>query len=368
MSRISRPTDELRRILDEDGRVRSEATVPELSDETLVEMYAQMRLCRRFDERAVSLQRQGRSGTYSTTLGHEGALIGSAFAMDEDDWIVPYYRDQGATVTHGLDLANILLYYMGHERGSVVPEATNVMPICITIGGQLPHATGIGMALKYEEDDAAVTCYFGEGATSEGDFHEALNFAGVFDTPNIFFCMNNQWAISTPFERQTAADTIAQKADAYGFEGVRVDGMDPLAVYQVTEEALAKAKDPNYEGGRPTLVEALLYRLGAHNTSDDPSSYREESADANWRGKDPLPRFETFLRDRGLLTDERMDVIDDEIEEEIEASVKTAESHDPDPKEMFDHVYDEPTPRLRSHQEWLQSLRDRHGDDALLED
>ncbi|WP_336000406.1 pyruvate dehydrogenase (acetyl-transferring) E1 component subunit alpha [Halorientalis halophila] len=355
-------------ILDKDGSVLPDATVPDLDDDTLVEMYAQMRLCRSFDERAVSLQRQGRSGTYSTMLGHEGTLVGSAFALAEDDWIVPYYRDQGATVTHGLPLENILMYYMGHEQGSVIPEDVNVMPICITIADHIPHATGIAWASKLKGEESATVCYFGDGATSEGDFHEGLNFAGVMDTPNLFICMNNQWAISTPFERQTAADTIAQKAQGYGFEGIRVDGMDPLAVYTVTQQAREKALDPDADQARPTLIETLLYRIGAHNTSDDPSAYRGEEEVEEWREWDPLPRLETFLRERGLLDDEEIDAIEERNTEQVEAAVEAAENVTADPEEMFEHVYAEQTQNVREQQEYLRRLREEFGDEQLLED
>lgn len=355
-------------ILDEDGRVLEGEEPPDLDDDVLVEMYRQMRLCRQFDERAVSLQRQGRMGTYSTMLAHEGALVGSAVALRDDDWIVPYYRDHGATVTHGLGLENILQYYMGHEEGSVVPEDTNVFPICITIGDQIPHATGAAMASKLMGDDEVVVTYFGDGATSEGDFHEGLNFAGVFDTPNIFFCLNNQWAISTPVENQTAASTLAQKAEGYGFDGVRVDGMDPLAVYQVTKNALEKARDADSDEPRPTMIEALLYRVGAHNTSDDPGNYREESAAEPWRERDPLSRMETFLRERGLLTDERIDAMDEAITEEIEAAVEIAESYEPDPDDIFDHVFEELPDRIEEHRKEFRELHEKYGDEAFLRD
>ena len=353
-------------ILDADGKVLEGETPPDLDDRTLLDMYAQMRLCRQFDERAVSLQRQGRMGTYSTMLAHEGALVGSAFAMDDDDWIVPYYRDHGATITHGLGLEHILQYYMGHEDGSVVPEDTNVFPICITIGDQIPHATGAAMVTKLTEEEGAVVCYFGDGATSEGDFHEGLNFAGVFDTPNVFFCLNNQWAISTPIEKQTAAPTLAEKASGYGFEGIRVDGMDPLAVYDVTKRSLERARDPNPDEPRPTLVEALLYRVGAHNTSDDPSNYREDSETEPWRERDPLSRMETFLRDRGLLGDERIDAIDEENSETIEEAVEIAEATEPDPDDIFDHVFEDLPDRIEQQRADFRELYERRGDDAFL--
>ncbi|MFO7926879.1 pyruvate dehydrogenase (acetyl-transferring) E1 component subunit alpha [Natronomonas sp.] len=356
-------------ILDTEGRVLEGESPPDLEDDVFVDMYSQMRLCRQFDERAVSLQRQGRMGTYSTMQAHEGALVGSAFALDDDDWIVPYYRDHGATITHGLGLEHILQYYMGYEEGSVVPEGTNVFPICITIGDQIPHATGAGMVSKLDDnDDSAVICYFGDGATSEGDFHEGLNFAGVFDTPNVFFCLNNQWAISTPIEKQTAASTLASRAAGYGFEGVRVDGMDPLAVYEVTKRALGKARTPGPDQLRPTLVEALLYRSGAHNTSDDPSNYREEAETEPWRKRDPILRLETFLRDRGILSDEQIGAIDEANTEEIEAAVEIAEANEPDPDDIFEYVFEELPDRIQAQRDEFRKLHERYGDEAFLRD
>jgi pyruvate dehydrogenase E1 component alpha subunit len=211
-------------------------------------------------------------------------------------------------------------------------------------------------------------CYFGDGATSEGDFHEGLNFAGVFDVPAIFWCNNNQWAISVARDRQTASETIAQKATAYGFEGILVDGMDPLAVYQVAKEAVEKAKNPVEGELRPTLVEAVQYRFGAHTTADDPSVYRHEDEVERWKAKDPIPRLETFLRDRGILDDERVDAITQSIENEVAEAIATAESYErPEPADMFSDVYAEMPPRLEQQLEYLESLWERYGDDILVE-
>ncbi|MFB6094369.1 MAG: pyruvate dehydrogenase (acetyl-transferring) E1 component subunit alpha [Halanaeroarchaeum sp.] len=367
---LHRDPDDQVRILDEDGTLVEGATEPDLSDERLVDMYRFMKLSRHFDERAVSLQRQGRMGTYPPLSGQEGAQIGSAFALDDEDWLFPSYREHGAALAKGLSLDQTLIYWMGNESGNAVPEDLNLFTVAVPIASQIPHAVGAAWASKLtDEEDTSFLVYFGDGATSEGDFHEGMNFAGVFDTPNVFFCNNNQWAISVPRERQTAAETIAQKANAYGFEGVQVDGMDPLAVYRVTREAVKKAKDPGEDEHRPTLIEAVQYRFGAHTTADDPSVYREESEVERWKQKDPIPRLETYLLETGRLDGEGVDAIQDEVEERVADAIDEAESHPrPDPEEMFEYAYDEMPPRVRDQMEELAALRDEYGDDALLED
>ncbi|MDY6765307.1 MAG: thiamine pyrophosphate-dependent enzyme, partial [Halobacteria archaeon] len=219
-----------------------------------------------------------------------------------------------------------------------------------------------------KDEKKAFLCYFGDGATSEGDFHEGLNFAGVFDTPNIFFCNNNQYAISVPREKQTASKTISQKANAYGFKGVQVDGMDPLAVYKTTKEAVDKAKNPKKDELRPTLIEAVQYRFNAHTTADDPSKYRDEKEVEKWREKDPLKRLRKFLTRTGRLDTETDDVIQTKVEEKVSQAVEEAESFEPDVESMFRNVYDEMTPELRRQLENLNSLRERIGDETFRQD
>ncbi len=356
-------------MLDPDGQVVDGATVPALPDETFVSIYRDMRFARHLDERLISLQRQGRLGTYSSLAGQEGSQIGSMYALDERDWVLYQYREHGAVVVRGM-LAEYLQYWMGHESANAALAEVNIAPLNITIGDHLPHAVGMAWASKLKGEDKAFVSHFGDGATSEGDFHEAMNFAGVFDTPNVFVCNNNQWAISTPRERQTASTTLARKAEAYGFEGIRVDGMDPLAMYQVTKRAVEKAREGTDDGTpRPTMIEAVQYRFGAHTTADDPSVYREEGAVEEWREKDPIPRLERFLRDTGRLDDERVDAIETEVESEVTDVIETAEgSAEADPDDLFADAYDDLPDRLRDQREYLRDLRERHGDDALLDD
>ena len=360
---------EVYRVLDADGDpVRA---VPDVDDDVLLDMYRDLRTARRFDERAVSLQRQGRIGTYAAIAGQEAVSVASTHALRADDPIFYQYREHGAVIARGFP-PGYLAYWMGHEEGTAALADVDVFPLNIGIAAHLPHAVGAAMAFDYRDEDRVVAAHFGDGATSEGDFHEALNFAGVFDTPTVFFCTNNQWAISVPRERQTASETLAQKATAYGFEGVRVDGMDPLAVYEVTRRAAAKARgetdDDDGPDHRPTLVETVAYRFGAHTTADDPTVYRDEAELDRWKRLDPIPRFEAFLRGRGLLDDEHVDAITEEANDRIAEVVEAAESVATDPSTMFGDVYGEPTPEIRRQRDALLDAIERHGRDAFERD
>jgi len=356
-------------VLDDAGRVLEGAEVPDLTEADLLEIYEGMKLVRHFDRRAVSLQRQGRMGTYPPLSGQEGSQVGSAHALAEEDWMFPSYREHGAALVRGMSLKRTVLYWMGHGEGNLVPAGANVFTAAVPIATQIPHATGAAWASKLRDEEKAFLCYFGDGATSEGDFHEGLNFAGVFDVPAIFFCNNNQWAISVPRERQTASSTLAQKATAYGFAGVQVDGMDPLAVYTVTRDAIEKAKNPQEGELRPTLIEAVQYRFGAHTTADDPSVYRDEEELARWKRKDPIPRLETFLLENGYLDGEGADAVERRVETAVAEAIDEAESTiRPEPEEIFAHVYEGMPRRLEEQLEWFRTVRDRHGDDALLEE
>ncbi|MFC5277501.1 pyruvate dehydrogenase (acetyl-transferring) E1 component subunit alpha [Halorubrum rubrum] len=365
MNVFDRAYDDPVRVLDEDGTVVGD--VPDLDEDALVGIYRDMRLARHFDGRAVSLQRQGRMGTYPPLSGQEGAQIGSATALAEDDWIVPSYREHGAAFVHGLPPEKTLLYWMGHGDGARAPDDVNVFPIAVPIASHVPHAVGGAWASKLRGEDDVFVCYFGDGATSEGDFHEACNFAGVFDTPTLLFCNNNQWAISVPRERQTRSATLAGKAEAYGFDGVQVDGMDPLAVYAVTAAALEKARNPPESRLRPTLIEAVQYRFGAHTTADDPTVYRDDDEVERWRRKDPIPRLERYLRAEGILDDDRVDAIEAEVETRVADAIEAAESAPrPEPRALFEHAYAELPTELEAQHAELTALREERGDAAFL--
>lgn len=341
------------RILDEQGEVVEPGLEPDLSDGELLEMYRAMRLTRAADEKALKLQRTGRMGTYASSDGHEAIQVGSAAAMREEDWMFPYFRDLGAWLTRGFPLWQFYHYWKGNERGMQVPEGQNDFTVSIPVGSQIPHAVGAAWAAKKKGDDLAALTFFGDGATSGGDFHEGLNFAGVFETPTVFVCHNNQYAISTPFERQSGSETVAQKAVSYGFPGIRVDGMDPLAMYAVTREALGKARE-EYE---PTLIEGFTYRFGDHTTSDDASRYRTEEEVEEWRARDPVARFRRYLEGKGLWSDGEEGELEAELKEEVDEAVDRAEEEPSlEPDEVFEHMFAEVPSNLEKQREELREF------------
>jgi len=321
------------------------------TEEEAIALYRDLVRARSFDERALSLQRQGWMSSYPQFKGQEASQVGAAHALGTDDWLFPTYRANGMQIARGVPMSDILLFRRGHKEYNSEHDLP-IFPQAIPIATQIPHAAGAGMAANYQDNDHAVCCYFGDGATSEGDFHEGLNFAGVFEAPVVFFCENNGWAISLPRHEQTASATIAQKADAYGFDGVRVDGNDPIAVKQVVEKSIERARD-----GDPVLVESLTYRQGAHSTSDDPSRYEHTQSELpDWRTADPVERFEAYLREGGILDDERIETTQEAVDAELDEAVETAEERPkPGPEAIFDSVYERPTPRLREQEAWLQS-------------
>ena len=320
-------------ILDSDGNLDA-ALEPEIPPEELKRIYRAMLLGRRLDERMVKLQRQGRVGTFAPIKGQEAAQIGSVATLRPTDWTVPSFRETAAMIWRGWPIERLLLFFAGYLEGGQPAPQQNDLPIAIPVATQLPHAVGLAYASQYRGDDAVVMAYFGDGATSEGDFHEAMNFAGVWHVPIVFLCQNNQWAISVPLKKQTHSRTIAQKALAYGFPGLQVDGNDVLAVYAASREAVERAR----AGEGPTLIECVTYRLGVHTTADDPTKYRSEEEVKAWERKDPLTRFTRYLEKKNLLEEN----LEAAVDEEIAAAVRRFEAVGPaDPLAMFDHAYAE---------------------------
>lgn len=342
-------------ILDEHGNLDAERE-PDLSTEDLISLYRAMVLARAVDQRLLKLQRQGRIGTLPLCTGQEAASCGPVLAMTDKDWFVGSYRELGGRLMRGEPIENGFLLYNGYEEGSVFPGGERTLPVSIIIGAQTLHAVGIAYAMKIRgETDSAVVCFLGDGATSEGDVHEALNFASVWQVPVVFVCANNHWAISLPREKQTHSRTLAQKAIAYDIPGIQVDGNDALAMYQVTKDALDRAR----AGGGPTFVEAVTYRLMMHTTSDDPSRYQPPEQLQAWEARDPLSRFKSYLEAKGLWNDERQADLDAEIKQQIEDAVKAFEARkDFKPDAPFDHVFGTKVPRIEEQRaEFLDELR-----------
>ncbi|MBU1197010.1 pyruvate dehydrogenase (acetyl-transferring) E1 component subunit alpha [Candidatus Micrarchaeota archaeon] len=339
-------------ILDEKGNVDASLD-PKLDELTLKKMYETMVRSRAMDKKAISLQRQGRCYTYVPTEGQEAAQVGSVMASKKEDWMVPAFRENAAYLAKGVSMRTLFLYWMGHEEGSRFEKDQNCFPVSIPVGSQVGHAVGLAWAAKIQGKRQAAITFFGDGASSEGDFHESANFAGVFQIPCVFICQNNQYAISTPRARQTRSETIAQKAIAYGFEGIQVDGNDVLAMYVATKKALEKG----YAGKGPTLIEAITYRIAAHTTSDDPKRYRDEAEVEAWRKKDPIARFQTYLKKNGFWNEAYEKEVQEKAAREVEEAVKKAEGFQANPEDMFKYLYQDLTPDLRQQmQEMKQSL------------
>ena len=325
---------------------------PPISDQETLTLYQKMVFIRLADQRALMLQREGRFGTYAPIWGQEACQIGSAYALQKGDWVFPAFREIAVTLMMGISLKNFYLYWMGNEMGSQAPEGINVMPVSVPVGTQTLHAVGAAWAAKIKGDKIVTLVFFGDGATSKGDFHEAMNFAGVFKIPTIFFCQNNQFAISVPRSLQTASKTIAQKAIAYGFDGIQVDGNDLFAVFTATKEAVEKARS----GGGPTLIEGVTYRFGPHTTADDPTKYRTEEEIEPWKSLDPLIRLRLYLKEKKLWNEGVENKLTGEAQKEIDQAVKEAEAiPTPEIEEIFNYVFAEMTPPLKEQMEYLKS-------------
>ena len=319
-----------------------------LSEDQIKEMYHLMTLTRAFDEKLFKLQRSGKIGTYASCKGQEAAQVGSAFALGKEDWMIPAFREAAAYLTRGIDRVKFIQAWNGDTRAYYNPGGKD-LPVAIPVASQLLTATGIAWASKLQKKDEVSIVYFGDGATSEGDFHEALNFAGVHKIPIIFLCQNNQWAISTPRKMQTASKTIAQKAIAYGINGIQVDGNDVIAMYTATKKAIEDAKQ-----GIPTLIEAITYRLADHTTSDDASKYRNEEELHGWETKDPLIRVKKHFEKIGTWSEEYGNWLADQNKKEVDEAVEKGLAIEKRPPEdLFKNIYAEMPPELQKQQEYL---------------
>ena len=312
-----------------------------LTDEELVTGYRALRRTRFFDERAVTLQRQGRLGVYPPSFGQEAAQVGTALALEKSDWLVPSYRENAAALVHGLPMSQLILYWRAHPVGWRFPDNLNMLPFYIPIATQLPQAVGVAMAGQYQDKNWVVATYIGDGGTSEGDFHEALNFAAVYNAPVLFTVQNNGWAISVPTSKQMKNPRIAERAAGYGIPGVVVDGNDLVAVWSEARRAVERAR----ENGGPTLLEALTYRIAPHTTSDDPARYRLEDEAEKWRKKDPVARMQALVRSLEIWSEEQEEALTEELKTELAEALEVADAApDPEPWEIIEHVFAEMTP------------------------
>lgn len=343
---------EMVQILDHNANMNEKLRPKEFTDQVALQLYEKMLFCRMCNERALKMQRSGRMGTYTSIEGQEACQIGSEYALDKKDWIVPAFREVAAMWAHGIPMENIFLYWIGNEIGSRAAENVNVLPVSIPVGSQMLHAVGISWASKLRKEKEIAVTYFGDGATSEGDFHEAMNFAGVFKTPTIFICQNNQYAISVPRNIQTASKTLAQKAIAYGFPGILVDGNDLFAMYAVTKEAAERARG----GEGATLIEAYTYRFGDHTTADDATKYRDKSEVEAWRPKDPLVRIQLYLSKKGLWNFKYEDQLREKLQIEVNNITSKAETAvDQTIDDIFDYTYALLPSELLKQKEYLKN-------------
>src|SRR5436309_7537486 len=347
MAQVLPAERDLRRVIgDADGA--GDREVEGLGEQELLELYRSMVLLRTYDERSVVYHRQGRIGTYAIFWNHEAMQAGAFHALDDEDWVFPSYRESAIGLLRGMPPATVLSWWRGHPAGWWNPADYRVASICVPIGTHVPHAAGLAWGKKLKGEPACALVYFGDGATSEGSFHEGANLAGVMQAPVILFCNNNQWAISTPLEAQTRAETLAAKAVGYGMPGVRVDGGDVLAVYEATREAVDGARN----GCGPTFIEALSYRSAPHATADDPRVYIDLDRVEQEHQRECVGRYGRYLRRHGILHDDLDASIRNEAAELMRAGIAAVEAEaDPDAELLFEHAYVQPPPNLREG--WL---------------
>jgi pyruvate dehydrogenase E1 component alpha subunit len=331
---------DIRRVIG-DGADVPDGEVAGLDEQGLLDLYRSLVLLRTYDERSVVYHSQGRIGTYAIFWNHEAMQAGSVHALDDDDWIFPSYRESAIGLLRGMPAATVLSWWRGHPAGWWNPADYNIASICVPIATQVPHAAGLAWGKKLRGEQTVTLVYFGDGATSEGAFHEGANFAAVMQAPLILFCNNNQWAISTPLSAQTHAETLADKAVGYGIPGMRVDGADVLAVYEATREAVARAR----AGEGPTFIEAVTYRIAPHATADDPKAYADLERIEEEKKNECVGRYEGYLRRNGLLDDAKAEEITTWAADVMREGIAAAEAEPlADPSVLFDHAYVDPPP------------------------
>ena len=329
---------ELRRVIG-DGEGIPDGEVEGLDEGDLIELFRSMVTLRTYDERSVIYHRQGRIGTYAIFWNHEAMQAGSVYALEREDWIFPSYRESAIGLLRGMPVSTVLSWWRGHPAGWWNPLDYNVASICVPIATHVPHAVGLAWGKKLRGERTVAIAYFGDGATSEGSFHEGANFAGVMKAPAILFCNNNQWAISTPLSAQTAAETLADKAAGYGMPGARVDGGDVLAVYEATRAAVERAR----AGEGPSFIEAVTYRTAPHATADDQAAYIDLERVEEEKRNECVGRYERYLKRLGVLTDERAEEIRGEALERMREGIAAAEAEPPaGPELLFDHALANP--------------------------
>lgn len=345
--------DKMLQIIDNEGNVVNKEWLPELDDETIIDAYKQMLYERTADEMAVSYQRQGRMYTYTPNIGQEAIHIAAGMNMEHEDWYVPSFRELGTLLTKGVSMRELFLFYLGNENGGSFKNAHHVLPMAISIGTQCHHAVGVGYSVKCRKKNEVVYTFIGDGGTSEGDFNEALNFAGVWRVPVIFTVQNNQYAISVPVSMQTNSINMAVKSVAFGIPGLKVDGNDFFAMYMAYKAAADYAR----AGGGAVLIEALTYRQGAHTTSDDPSKYRRKEEEEKWKLMDPMLRLKRYLEKKGSWNIDE-ESLKEEYKKQIDAQFVEAEKNKSYPvDEVFDYLYsDMPDELKRQKSQYEQFL------------
>jgi pyruvate dehydrogenase E1 component alpha subunit len=341
------------RVIDDEGHVINKKLMPKLSDDVIIDAYKEMFYERVADEMAISYQRQGRMFTYTPNLGQEAIHIAAGMNIREEDWLVPAFREMGTLLSKGVSMKEMFLFYLGNEQGGSFKYAKNTLPIAISIGTQFHHATGIGYSIKQQKKNEAVFTFIGDGGTSEGDFSESLNFAGVWQVPVVFTIQNNQYAISVPVQSQTKSINLAVKSVAFGIPGIKVDGNDFFAMYL----AYKTASEYALAGKGPVLIEAFTYRLGAHTTSDDPTKYRKKEEEQEWALVDPLLRLEKYMKSKNIWNLD-IEALRQEYKKDIDAQFVDAEKNKSYPiDDIFNYMYsDKPQDLVRQKAEYEQFL------------